>query len=147
MSDNPFADLADEQMVSPVKARRRAVETRRQRQEDKRQSDAQILAQQWRDWHAKRLEELQTGRWREPALTVAKFLERMTLEDGAALEQLVEHGPWRDTDADTRFLILGMISARIVFLREREGWLPFDDSMPFSDEEPTVFEIIKELLR
>jgi len=73
---------------------------------------------------------------------VAGFLESMTIEDGGRLIDLVLRGPWRRADADTRYLLLGLIDTRIVFLRETEGWAPFDDSIPFGGE-PTAFEIIR----
>jgi hypothetical protein len=44
-------------------------------------------------------------------------------------------------------LLLGLIDTRIIYLRINEGLSPIDDSIPFSDEPPTAFEIIREILQ
>jgi hypothetical protein len=51
-----------------------------------------------------------------------------------------------DADDDTRFAVLDLISMHLTNLRERNDLPPFDDSVPFSDDPPTVFEIIKKKL-
>jgi hypothetical protein len=60
---------------------------------------------------------------------------------------LIERGPWRDADAETKYLLLGLINRRIMYLRQAEGWSPFDDSIPHFDEAATAFEIIREILQ
>ena len=54
-------------------------------------------------------------------------------------------GPWRDADADTRFLILVLVDAAVIRLRERAGLVPFDD--PLRDEESNTFLTIRKLLQ
>jgi hypothetical protein len=54
-------------------------------------------------------------------------------------------GPWCSADADTRFEILALINAAITTLRGWHGLPSFDD--PLSDQEPTGFLVIRELLR
>jgi hypothetical protein len=147
MNDDPWAALAAEQISGPVKARMRAVKTRTERREAKKKTDDEILARGWRDWHDKQLAKLNSGRYRQAVRIVATFLERMTLEDGDALIALIERGPWHDADADTRYWLLGLIASRIIFLRQAENWPPFSDSIPFIDEAPTVFEIIRTKLQ
>jgi hypothetical protein len=146
MNDDPYSVVAAEQISNPVKARMRAVQTRAERRAEKQLSDKQVLSQQWQQYHAQRLKRLSTGKFRKPVAVLASFLESMTLEDGGALIELIERGPWREADADTRFLLLGLIARRIMYLREAEGLAPFDDSLPFSDEPLTVFQIIRERL-
>jgi hypothetical protein len=149
MSDaiDPFAALAAEQISAPIKARMRAAKTREERRVAKQLNDREILTEQWREWHRKRVIALKTDRYAEAVNAVAEFLERMTLHDGGALIELVERGPWREADVETRYLLLGLIDERIVYLRTIEGLAPFDDSIPFSDESPTAFEIIRDMLQ
>jgi hypothetical protein len=144
--DDPFAQLAKDQIVSPVRARMRANATRAERRAAKQQSDKEILHRQWRDWHDKQLKKLLTGRYRKAANSLANYLETLSMEDGDALVDFVERGPWRESDPDTRYTILSLIDHRIIYLREAHGLAPFDDSIPFSDEEPTAFEIIRGLV-
>jgi hypothetical protein len=143
---DPFARLAAEQISAPVKARMRAAKTREERRIAKQLNDRDVLAQQWVAWHRKRLAKLKAGRYAKAVQDIASFLETMTLDNGSALIELVERGPWRQADADTRYLLLGLIGERIIYLRITEGLAPFDDSIPFSDEPPTVFEIVREIL-
>ena len=70
-----------------------------------------------------------------------------TLGAAAALIALVKRGPWRTADADTRFEVLALIDAAIVTLRERAGLPPIDDTLPWTDEPLTVFQVIREMLR
>jgi hypothetical protein len=146
-SDDPFAVLAAEQISAPVKARQRAVQTRAERRQAKAQSDKEVLAASWRYWHDKQVKALQSGHYGEHAATVTGFLEIMTLEDGNRLVELIEQGPWREADAESKYLLLGLIGRRITYLRQAEGWPVFDDSIPFSAEEPTAFETIRKVLQ
>jgi hypothetical protein len=68
----------------------------------------------------------------------------MRLQDGAALVSLVEAGPWRHADRDTRFEVLALIDTAIVSLRTRCDLLPFDDALP--GDRPNVFPLIREVL-
>ena len=69
----------------------------------------------------------------------------MTMESPNALVEYVRADSWHSADADTRFLVLHLISAAIVQLRERNGLPPFDD--PLFGQPPNVFLILRELLR
>jgi hypothetical protein len=133
-------DIASEQIVSPRKARMRAAEKRKQKALQERNH----LFREWQKWHKERKDELLGGPWGEPARELADYLERMTPEDASALVSMVEHGPWREADADTRFLVLALIDHSVIYLRENNGLEPFDDPL---DDEPSAFLIIKELLR
>jgi hypothetical protein len=149
MSDDdidPFAQVALDQISNPVRSRMRAAQTRAECALAKKQSDEEILHQQWQDWHDTQLKKLMTGRHRKAAQTLSAFLERMDVEDGEELISLVSSWSWPNVDSDTKFVVLGLISRRIIYLREAHGLAPFDDSIPFSDEPPTVFEIIRGLV-
>lgn len=138
MSD-PWEKLAEKQIVSPRKARLRAAEKRQQ----KALVERDLLFKMWQDWHAERRKDLLNGSHADAAFELINFLERMTLYDGAALLALIEAGPWRNADDDTKFLVLSLIDGDIAYLREREGLPPFDDDL---GDDPTVFQIIRELL-
>ena len=146
MSDDPFAELAAEQISNPVRSRLRAAKTRAARKAAKQQDDREIQTLLWKRWHDARLKALMRGRYRKPVAELSRFLERMTIDDGDRLIALVERGPWRAAGGDTKYLILGLIDARIVYLRQAEGMAPFSDSVPFIGEAPTVFEIIRSIL-
>jgi hypothetical protein len=75
------------------------------------------------------------------------FLESVTLGDEAALLAFVKQGPWREADSDTRFEILALVDTAIVRLRERDGLAPFDDGLPWSDQPPGAFLMLREWLR
>ena len=145
MSSDPFAELAEQHATAHYRSRLRAAKTRAQRKMEKRLSERDQLYRDWIKWHKERKAALLSGPWCRQAQELAEFLERMTLEDAPELIQMVDHGPWRTADADTRFLILELISHTIIHIREREGLEPFDD--PFSDDDPNAFLIIREQLR
>jgi hypothetical protein len=143
MSD-PFEDFADEHQ-SRYSKRRESKAAERAREKEKHERE--YLFREWQAWHTKRKTELLAGPWSAPAQELAAFLERMTLEDADALLTLIEQGPWPDTDEDTRFLVQELISHSIIYLRECAGLPPFDDAMPFTDEELNASLRIREYLR
>lgn len=143
MSD-PWERLADEQIVNPVKSRMKAAQTRAERKRQKALQERDILFRQWTKWHREHKQELLTGRFSGPATALCEFLESMTIEDGAALIDLVSRGPWRSTDKDTKFTVLSLIDHAICYLRKREGLYPIDDPLP--GEEDSVFLCIKAVL-
>jgi hypothetical protein len=71
------------------------------------------------------------------------FLDGRALDRGAALVSLVEAGPWRHADRDTRFEVLALIDTAIIGLREHHGLPAFDDPI---DARPNVFLLIREAL-
>jgi hypothetical protein len=126
--------FAEASIANPVKARMRAAQTRRERAAAKALSERDLLFKWWKKWRNKRRTELIE---RLPAArALAEFLDQMSIDDGAELMQDVRVLPPLDRDA--RFQLLALIDARIIFLREKEGWPPFDDSLPGS--RPTLFE-------
>ncbi len=138
---NPFTTLAEKQISNPIKARSRATAKRA----EKKKEDQETLHRLWRKWHNERKAALLSGPHAEAANALTTFLESMSLDQGEDL--IIMLGPWREADRDTRFVVLSMVSAAIVYLRECHGLAPFDDALPFSDEEPTVFELAREMLR
>jgi hypothetical protein len=140
---NVFEQLAERQISSPRKARIRAAEKRALR---KVADEQRQLSKAYRKWRAEKREKLLTGPFGSDAQMVVNFLEEMTLESGDDLITLIEAGPWRQANADTRFEVLHLVHSAITKLRERNGRPALDDSLPWSDEPPTAFEIIHEVL-
>lgn len=142
MSD-PFEDFANEHQSRYSKRRESKAAERAQQKE---LHERKYLFHEWQQWHLKRKQVLLEGPFGEAAQELGLFLERMTTADAAALIEQVKSGPWCTADSDIRFLVLGMISHAIIYLRECEGLPPFDDPIPWSDDEPDVFMIIKGIL-
>ena len=145
---NIWERVGERQIVAPRKRILKGIETRRrnrqQEAQDKALKERDILFGMWTKWHAERRKELQKGPCGVQAIELATFLDNMTLSDGGRLIELVESGPWKYADADTRFLAFEMVSLSIIALREKNDMLPFDDPLP--DEEDDVFQQVKRLL-
>lgn len=146
MNDDPFKRMAV-QIVAPRKARIRAIQTRAERKREKEERDKQILYRLWQKWHREKLDELLAGPHHEAANELSEFLQLMQLTDADALVAKIKAGPWPGADDDTKFTVLSLVSSAIIHLRERAGLEPMDDAIPWSDDEPTVFEIIKAMLQ
>lgn len=147
MPNDPFDQLADEQISNPVKSRRKAAQTRAERRQKQALAERDTLYRMWKKWHEERKQTLLAGPHAEDAAVLIEFLERMTIEDAENLIELVKWGPWQTVDEDTQFTVLSIIDNAICYLREREGLFPIDDSLIFSDEELNAFLIIRKLLR
>jgi hypothetical protein len=141
---DPFAAMADEQISSPVRAQQRAAATRAEHKRLREIIDQQTQHRLWKEWRAKRFEQLMAGRYRTEVQKLMRFLNCATLEDGANLVSLIAAGPWSSADGDTRFLILSIVNSRIMELRTTEGLSPIDDALP--DELPTASQLIRALL-
>jgi hypothetical protein len=136
-----FEVLAARQISAPRKARARTAE-RRAAEKALRERDKQCAA--WRRWQQKQFEELLAGPYGACARPLVAFLNALTLDQAPELITLVECGPWRSADPETRYQILRRIDSSIARARERAGLAPFDDALP--DEPPTAFQIIREAL-
>ena len=101
------------------------------------------MFRRWKRWHAEQLLELQAGPWREEIDELLEFLSGLGPDDGQALIDLVDRHGWARACAGTRFLVLRQIDLAIVRVREAHGMAPFNDALPFSDDELTTFQIIK----
>jgi hypothetical protein len=138
---NAFAELAEMQIVNPVKARRR---TAHKLAQQNALQERDQLCRLWQKWHQERVDALLAGPCGDAARVLIRFLETITLEQGSELIALVRNAYWSEADSNTRFLILGLIDSRIAQLREQHGLAPFDDALP--DEPPTVFQIVREVM-
>jgi hypothetical protein len=142
---NAFLDLAERQTSAPVKARQRAAEQRAANKADKEAANRYEQHRLWRHWRRERIMALLAGPHGEAADALVNFLQHVTLASEGELIERVRCGPWRTADADARFLVLSLIDGAITDLRERDGLVPFDD--PLWGEPPTVFQIVREILR
>ena len=91
---NAFLDLADRQINAPRQARRRARKTSRRA---RLPSESSCAA--WRRWHGERRGALLAGPHGDAARHLIGFLDGMTLDQGAALVEPGQAGPWRHADA------------------------------------------------
>jgi hypothetical protein len=142
---NVFLDLAERQTPAPVKARRRATETRRARAQEKALAERDAQFRHWKHKHREQLDVALAGPHGDALARLVAFLDAMTVESASTLIECVRAGAWHSADADTRFLVLHLVGAAIVRLREQNGMPPFDD--PLFDQPPNVFLVLREMLR
>ena len=142
---NAFENLAERQISAPRKARLRAAEKRAERKaaERKAAKERQQLSAAWRRWQSEQREKLLAGPDGNQFRILIEFLSGMNLHDGAALIAMVE-ADWAHAGADMKFEALSLIDRAIIALRARSGLPAFDD--PLSDEAPSVFQTIREVL-
>jgi hypothetical protein len=140
MTVDPFLDLAQRQIASPVKARMRAAQKRAMTKALQERDDAHHL---WRLWRRERVEALLASRYGADARALIKHLDHMALSSVDELVTIVQRGPWREADDDTRFEILSLVDAAIIALREKAKLPPFDDPLDGTD----AFLEIRSMLR
>jgi hypothetical protein len=140
---NRYLDYAERVLTAPDKRRLRQAETRARRAQENSLRERDVLFVLWRKHHKAQHDALLAGSYGAAAQALIDFMRSMSLMDGSLLIDWVRAGPWRDADTDTRFIVLQLISNALVRLRENNGLEPFDDSLPFSNEPETAFQIIK----
>ena len=145
MSADAYLDLAERQIPATVKARRRAAETRRARAQEKALVERDAMFRHWQRERRAQLDAALAGPQGEKLAALLGVLESLTLETADALTQRVQADSWDAADEDTRSLVLHLIGAAIVRLRERGGLEPFDD--PLFDQPPDTFLALRSLLR
>ena len=166
MSANPFEQLAAEQMADATK---RKLEASRKRAEKRQahivQSDAdapmilgpqeQKLADQsrqmksyrvWKkaEFDAMKKHPLLFSQWNE----FTRRVHELTPDNSDAFVGYIAKQRWLlDAELDIRRLALAFIANRLIRIRLEQGLAPMDDAIPFSDEPPTLFETIRDMLR
>ncbi len=155
---NAFLQVADQQQNAASKARDRAAERRLAKLVVKSEADAPMVAsaadkdmweksQLLRQYNAairQRRADLLAGPHGKEIGELLSLLENLAGSSPIALVRFVTEAIWlREADEDTRFGALSLISTEIMRYRVRQGLPPFDDSLPFSDEQPTAFEQIR----
>lgn len=140
---NAFTDLAARQISAPEKAKLRAAAKRASKAAERALAERDTLARLWQHYQRERLAALLAGPFGSAIQDLIALLERLQLDQADALIALLNRGPWRQADADTRLEVLRLVNASIISLRERHGLEPFDDPLPPS---AAAFQIIRGLL-
>jgi hypothetical protein len=157
---NAFEQLADTQLTQAAKARHHALEKRMANLVVRSERDAPMVAspadresfeaaQQFRLYNKfikERSDNLLTGQYGEQVRTLFKILNDLSASPPGALVEWIKHSQLDKADYNTRHNVLAIIGRSIARHRIRQGLAPFDDSLPFSDEQPTVFEQIRTIL-
>jgi hypothetical protein len=143
-SNNPFTAFG-ETYAPTQKPRRQGVSAREATRREKALQERDRLSLAHQRWRKEAFNALLKGPHGAAAQTLIDFLEHMEVSDAPELIAHVSAGPWRGVDADARFLILVLVDAAIIHLRERAGLVPFDD--PLRDEESNTFLTIRKLLQ
>jgi len=144
VSADAYLDLAKQQIPAPVRARRRAAETRRERAREKALAERDAQFRAWQREHREQLDAALAGPHGAKLAALLGALESLTLETADALIEHVRADDWAAADGDMRFLALRLVDAAIVRLRERAGLEPFDDPL---DQSPDAFLTLRSLLR
>jgi hypothetical protein len=119
---------------------------RRKSEKDQELKNSGRLLSAWRTWHREQLEEVLAGPHGTAVAQVMATLKHMTPDSAPALISLMRDFDWSQMSADVRLVVLHEINQAITRLGERAGLAPIDDSLPWSDEPPTAFLLIKETL-
>lgn len=114
-------------------------------EQDKAQEDKSIQMQLWRAQWRGQYQRARAGLFGRSIVDLERFLRRMTIDDSAALIDLVKRSGLKSADVNTRWVALRMVTNGIAHVRAVNGYPPFDDSLP--GEPPTTFEIIRAELR
>jgi hypothetical protein len=92
-------------------------------------------------------EKLKAGPNGEHLRLVLAFLRHLEIEKPDDLLKILDSHAWFQTaDEEMRYEVLRSIDNAVERLRVQHGLAPFDDSMPFTDEPPTVFETCRSKL-
>ena len=156
---NAFEAIADQQLTAAAKARHRATEKRLAKLVVQSERDAPMVAspadramfkatKQFREYLKylrDRKRALLDGPYSAQLAPLVQMLKCLTPESAPALTDWVEHADWlQQADYNTRQDTLAIIGEDIATLRIKEGYAPFDDSLP--GETPTAFEQIRFML-
>jgi len=158
---NAFLQIADNQQNAHSKARDRGVERRMAKlvvkseaeapmvasASDKQMFEKSALLKQYRHHVRVRREDLLAGPHGQEVRALLQLLESLSASSAPALVQYVMKARWlREADYNTRLDVLSLVGTAIARFRVRNGLPPFDDSIPYMDEAPTAFQVIRKLL-
>lgn len=158
---NAFLQIADAQQNAYSKSRDRAAARRLEKLVVKSEADAPMVAKaadkqafensqllkRYRAALRQRRDDLLTGPHGKEVKSLIQLLENLTASSAGALITFITQARWlREADYHTRHDVLSIVGAEISRFRVRQGLPPFDDSIPFTDEPPTAFQIIRKLI-
>ena len=144
--NNPFEAVSARQTTAYTKARLRTAEKRAAKapmklteQEQKQKDDARQV-RLYRRWKRGQIREF---RQRNPQVfrDLRRLLRKTTLYNSELLLRFSRYHLRQLKSHADRSIALNMIGWAIARLRIRNGYPPFDDSLP--GEDPTAFEIIR----
>lgn len=145
MTANPFEQLAEQQISSPVKAKRRVADKRRSAQAEKELQDESKLLTAYRKHRKARIQAVLAGPHGPQIAALVTVLRGMTLESAPELIGYVRQATWiKEMEINDRFVLLSMIGEAIRKVREKAGLEPYDDGN--WGQPPKAFETIKQLM-
>jgi hypothetical protein len=111
---------------------------------DVARADQTRLLHEWKRFHLDELNEALSGIHGTLVAQLMSVLAKMTIRDGKILIEFIDAQQWQDIPASIRLVCLHEINSRLIKLREKHGFAPFDDALP--SERPNVFLIVKKLM-
>lgn len=143
---NPFLAYADTVARTRRPMRARLVKSEAEAPmkptaQEKEHRDKTVQLRLYREHHREELEIARRGEFGPQLLELEKFMRRMTIDDGAALVDLVKRSRLAQADKFARIVVLRLVDDAIARLRAQNGLAPFDDSLP--GKPPKVFEQIR----
>ena len=149
---NPF--LAYAAKAQPWKVKKQAREKEREaRTMGRAQKKAMVKAlserdqlfRLWKQWRRDVINEQLDGPYQQELTKLIDFLNALELKNERQLTKLIQASAWHKAPADVRYLVLRLVSTRIVTLREKAELEPFDDALP--GQPLTAYQVIRDHLR
>lgn len=149
--DNPFIRQGTDQLSAPVKRREMRLRIAKSDKDapmklsaqEKHMQEQSAQAKMWRASKKEEIKKALHGPYGEQMEILYDITRRMTIDDGDKLIDVLRALQLSGADEDTRYVALALIGASCIRVRIQNGFAPMDDSLPFSDEEPTVFEVCR----
>lgn len=114
---------------------------------ERAERDKQRQWSRYEKWRVAYRKDLMTGPQGDQFTKLVAYLDAMTMESASGLIDAVKSSAWLSAaDVKTKYDALSLINDKIIKLRESAGLPPFDDSLPFTDETPTAFQVIRKHL-
>jgi hypothetical protein len=141
--NNPFEALAGRQLTAPVKARIRASEKRAAMKPTPQEQESINQQRQVRIYRCWKRSQIREFAQRHPQVFTGlrRLLRHQTMHNAELTLRFSRYHLRQLKSFHDRTIALGMIGTAIARMRVRNGYPPFDDSLP--GELPTVFEIIR----
>jgi hypothetical protein len=100
-----------------------------------------LLMRLWKRWRLDLFNAALEGPYQNDIQQLINILKRITLKEERKLISIVRKGPWLAAHKDIQFLVLRLIDAQLIALREKADLPPFDDAL--WGEPLTPFQIIR----
>jgi hypothetical protein len=143
-ASDAFAKFAENQISAPRKRAMCAAEKRLAKRAERAQAEKAELQGIWSHWHQQRKTALLEGAHKDAARQLISLLEHLTPEQGNELIACAR--AFQSADTDTRATVLSLCNVGITRMRESHGWPPFDDPIPFPEDDRNVFLVLRGVL-